>query len=83
VTSEFLEYSKSKGNDLMTPRPGFVGLKEGCRWCLCVERWKEALMASETMGERVVPRYAIADPAPGVLPITMAKRNRQLTLQQS
>lgn len=57
MTNEFLEYSKSKGNDLMTPRPGFVGLKEGCRWCLCVERWKEALMASETMGERVVPRY--------------------------
>ena len=41
----------------MTPRPGFVGLKEGCRWCLCVERWKEALVASATMGERVVPRY--------------------------
>ena len=47
VTQEFLEYSKSKGNDLMTPRPefGFAGLKPGDRWCLCVDRWKEALEA--------------------------------------
>lgn len=22
----------------MTPRPGFAGLTEGCRWCLCVSR---------------------------------------------
>lgn len=47
VTQEFLEYSKSRGNDLMTPRPefGFAGLKPGDRWCLCVDRWKEALQA--------------------------------------
>ena len=47
VTQEFLEYSKSRGNDLMTPRPefGFAGLKPGDRWCLCVDRWKEALNA--------------------------------------
>ena len=47
VTQEFLEYSRSRGNDLMTPRPefGFVGLKPGDRWCLCVDRWKEALEA--------------------------------------
>ncbi len=47
VTQEFLEYSKSRGNDLMTPRPefGFAGLKPGDRWCLCVDRWKEALEA--------------------------------------
>ena len=47
VTQEFLEYSKSRGNDLMTPRPefGFEGLQPGNRWCLCVDRWKEALEA--------------------------------------
>ena len=45
VTSEFLEYSKSKGNDLITPRPelDFPGLKEGDKWCVCAMRWLEAL----------------------------------------
>ena len=45
VTDEFLEYSKSRGNDLSTPRPEyrFPGLKDGDRWCLCAMRWREAL----------------------------------------
>ncbi len=45
VTAEFLEYSRSRGNDLSTPMPayGFPGLKPGDCWCLCAERWKEAL----------------------------------------
>ena len=39
VTEEFLEYTKSRGNDLSTPRPpSFPGLKPGDRWCLCVSR---------------------------------------------
>jgi uncharacterized protein (DUF2237 family) len=42
VTSAFLEFSKSRGNDLSTPRPGFVGLRPGDRWCVCAARWKEA-----------------------------------------
>jgi uncharacterized protein (DUF2237 family) len=47
VTKEFLEYSKSKGNDLTTPVPefDFPGLKPGDRWCLCAARWREALRA--------------------------------------
>ena len=45
VSEEFLEYSKSRGNDLSTPRPEyrFPGLKDGDRWCLCALRWREAL----------------------------------------
>jgi uncharacterized protein len=45
ITEEFLEFSKSKGNDLSTPMLmyGFPGLKPGDRWCLCAPRWKEAL----------------------------------------
>ena len=45
VSEEFLEFSKSVGNDLSTPMPlyGFEGLKPGDRWCLCAPRWKEAL----------------------------------------
>ena len=27
------------------PQYGFPGLKPGDRWCLCVERWREALAA--------------------------------------
>ena len=43
VNDEFLDYTKSKGNDLSTPRDGFSGLKEGDNWCLCALRWKQAL----------------------------------------
>lgn len=42
VTREFLELQKQRGNDLMTPRPGFPGLRPGDRWCVCAARWKEA-----------------------------------------
>lgn len=47
MTREFLEFSRSRGNDLSTPMPehGFPGLKPGDRWCLCAARWKEALDA--------------------------------------
>ena len=47
VTSEFLAFSSERGNDLTTPHPefGFPGLKDGDQWCLCAERWKEALEA--------------------------------------
>ncbi len=44
VTREFLEFSRSRGNDLITPIPEwqFPGLKPGDQWCLCVSRWIEA-----------------------------------------
>lgn len=47
VTSEFLEFSASVGNDLSTPRPEFrfAGLTPGNRWCLCAARWLEAYRA--------------------------------------
>jgi uncharacterized protein len=47
VTAEFLAFSASRGNDLSTPAPhfGFPGLRPGDRWCLCAERWQEALDA--------------------------------------
>jgi uncharacterized protein (DUF2237 family) len=45
VTEEFLEFSKARGNDLITPRPELdcPGLEPGDRWCLCVGRWLEAI----------------------------------------
>jgi uncharacterized protein (DUF2237 family) len=44
VTEEFLEFSRARGNDLITPRPrlDFPGLDPGDRWCLCLGRWIEA-----------------------------------------
>lgn len=47
VTKEFLEYSRSKGNDLITPKPqwNFPGLKPGDKWCLCALRYLEAKAA--------------------------------------
>ena len=47
VNQGFLEFSKSKGNDLSIPNPDFefLGLKPGDRWCLCALRWNEALEA--------------------------------------
>ncbi len=45
VTDEFLAFSKSKGNDLSSavPEYNFKGLRQGDRWCLCADRWIEAL----------------------------------------
>ena len=47
VTEEFLTYSLNRGNDLVTPQPEyrFRGLTPGDRWCLCVNRWLEAVQA--------------------------------------
>ncbi len=47
MTDEFLTFSKSRGNDLSTPRPEFhfPGLQAGNQWCLCALRWQEALEA--------------------------------------
>ena len=47
VTEKFLVFTRSRGNDLSTPRAefSFPGLKPGDRWCLCALRWREALEA--------------------------------------
>jgi uncharacterized protein (DUF2237 family) len=56
VTDQFLAFSKSRGNDLSTPVPeyGVPGLVSGDKWCLCVTRWHEALLAG------VAPRVSLA-----------------------
>ena len=50
MTAEFLDYSRSVGNDLSTPQPGFRGLVDGDRWCLCAPRWQQALEAGAAPG---------------------------------
>ena len=49
ITEEFLDYSKSVGNDLSTPIPeyNFHRLSEGNLWCLCASRWKDAFQAGK------------------------------------
>jgi hypothetical protein len=49
MTSEFLLFSKSVGNDLSSPIPeyNFHGLSEGNLWCLCASRWNEAYLAGK------------------------------------
>lgn len=49
MTDEFLKFSASMGNDLITPMPyyQFPGLKAGDKWCLCVSRWIHAHKAGK------------------------------------
>ena len=49
MTDEFLKFSASMDNDLITPMPyyQFPGLKAGDKWCLCVSRWIQAYKAGK------------------------------------
>ena len=82
VTAAFLRFSAGRGNDLVTPRGGFPGLRPGDRWCLCASRWEEAriagcappvvLAATNAAALRVVALESLsahaAEEAPGVAP---------------
>ncbi|MDQ5768335.1 DUF2237 family protein [Thiothrix subterranea] len=59
MTQAFLEFSRSQGNDLMTPVPeyGFPGLKPGDQWCLCAARWREAFDAGKAPRVRVLATH--------------------------
>jgi uncharacterized protein (DUF2237 family) len=70
MTDAFLEYSRERGNDLVTavPEYDFPGLQAGDRWCMCATRWLEA--AEEGMAppvildathERALKKIALAD----------------------
>lgn len=54
VTDEFLTFSASRGNDLRQ-----IGLTGGCKWCLCVSRWKEAMEARKNDDDPVVPKSVL------------------------
>lgn len=56
ITEEFLDFSKSVGNDLSTPMPqfGFPGLKDGNHWCLCAARWEQAREAGKAPKVRLL-----------------------------
>ena len=45
VTTQFLEWAKKEGNDLITPHEefGFPGLKNGDNWCVCAETFAKSI----------------------------------------
>ena len=53
MDDEFLEYTKSKGNDLSTPTSYFTGLKKDDKWCICALRYKQAL--KDGKAPRIIP----------------------------
>ncbi|GAA5852854.1 hypothetical protein JCM8547_004709 [Rhodosporidiobolus lusitaniae] len=70
VTPTFLDFSKSRGNDLWSlfPRlrsqsssPSSSSSTDPCVWCLCASRWAEALRLSSShpQGESIVPRVVL------------------------
>ncbi|MBM4359033.1 MAG: DUF2237 domain-containing protein [Deltaproteobacteria bacterium] len=70
VTEEFLAFTRERGNDLVSARGSFPGLRAGDRWCLCASRWAEAeqagvappvdLAATEAQALRFVSRDTLA-----------------------
>ena len=70
ATAEFLEFSRAAGNDLSTPLPEYMfpGLKPGDQWCLCAQRWAQALthdcaprVVLEATHERALDVVSITD----------------------
>jgi uncharacterized protein (DUF2237 family) len=66
MTDAFLAFSKTRGNDLTTPRPehAFPGLKPGDRWCVVALRWVEAQKSG------MAPRVALLSTHEGALRYT-------------
>jgi len=79
MTEAFLAFSRSRGNDLSTPRPefSFPGLKEGDRWCLCAARFLEAHEAG------MAPRVSLAATHRKTLEIVPMEVLRQYALERS
>lgn len=79
VTQEFLDYTRSHGNDLSTPVPGFnfPGLQPGDRWCLCASRWKEAMDAG------VAPPVALSATHASVLEYVSISDLQQYALNET
>ncbi|KAL9090422.1 MAG: hypothetical protein Q9159_001951 [Coniocarpon cinnabarinum] len=55
LTSKFLDFTASKGNDLRQE----AGVQEGQRWCLCASRWREAFEAADGDQDEKVPKVML------------------------
>lgn len=78
MTDEFLAFTKTKGNDLSTPRPEwrFPGLKPGDKWCLCILRWLE----SEKAGK--APKIALGATHEKALEYTSLEKLQEYALEK-
>jgi uncharacterized protein (DUF2237 family) len=47
MDDNFLQYTLSQDNDLITPSGNFPGLVAGDRWCVCALRWMQAYRAGK------------------------------------
>ncbi|KAF2203338.1 hypothetical protein GQ43DRAFT_438922 [Delitschia confertaspora ATCC 74209] len=55
LTTPFLDFSASRGNDLRR-----AGLSSGCKWCLCARRWLEAFKARTSDDDPRVPKVYLS-----------------------
>ena len=90
MTAAFLEFSKSRGNDLSTPMPqyGFPGLTPGDRWA-CVrpagrKRWRRAMRPAWSCGlltkaPSTIARSPISSVSPSTSP-DVEGRNRSAAM---
>lgn len=79
MTLEFLEFSKSVGNDLSTPMPqyGFQGLQPGDQWCLCAGRFLQAWQAGKA------PRVSLVSTHRRALEIVPMDALREYALERN
>ena len=79
MTAEFLDFSRSVGNDLSTPRPefGFAGLKPGDRWCVCAGRFMEAYEAGKA------PRVRLGATHRRALEVVSMEALREMALERN
>lgn len=77
VDARFLEFTRSRGNDLSTPAPayGFPGLEPGDHWCLCALRWREAAEAGFAPAVILEATHA---KALEVIPLEMLKQHARM-----
>ena len=78
ITRQFLEFSRNRGNDLISPRPElhFPGLKPGDRWCVNALRWREAYEAG------VAPPVLLASTHQRVLNYVTMDMLRELAFEE-
>ena len=62
VTTEFLEFIRDAGNDLVTPSPQnrFPGLVEGNQWCVCAASWRQAFKEGVACPVHLESTHALA-----------------------
>ncbi|MEM8792446.1 MAG: DUF2237 domain-containing protein [Pseudomonadota bacterium] len=79
MTAEFLDFSKSVGNDLSTPRPefGFAGLRPGDQWCLCASHFLQAHQAGKA------PRVSLVSTHQKALEIVPLDTLRKMALERN